>query len=236
MLRWLEVKVESQSEDDALRLMVTGPAQWAARDLRVPGDISSAAFFLAAAVMLPDSEVVLPNIGLNPTRTKVLSVLRGLGGEIMTEDERTENNEPMGTLRVRGTGLLQGTNTLQAPVVAALIDELPMLAVLGTQIKGGLSIRDAGELRVKESDRIATTVSNLRAMGAQVEEYSDGLSVAGPVPLRGAHLDSYGDHRIAMAFAVAALVAEGPSEISGAECAAVSFPEFFTLLESLAQR
>ncbi|MDQ3684187.1 MAG: 3-phosphoshikimate 1-carboxyvinyltransferase, partial [Acidobacteriota bacterium] len=126
--------------------------------------------------------------------------------------------------------------TLRGSLIAGLIDELPVLAVLGTQVEGGLVIRDAKELRVKESDRISTTVENLRAMGAAVEEYDDGLAVGGPVRLRGAHLQAHGDHRIAMAFTVAALAAEGESYLEGAECVGVSFPEFFQLLDSVTER
>jgi len=121
-------------------------------------------------------------------------------------------------------------------MIPNLIDELPLLAVVGTQIPGGLEIRNAEELRVKESDRLAATVRNLQAMGAEVEEYDDGLAVSGPTTLRGAQIDSFGDHRIAMAFSVAALVAEGPSEIGGAECVDISFPEFFKLLETVVER
>jgi 3-phosphoshikimate 1-carboxyvinyltransferase len=125
---------------------------------------------------------------------------------------------------------------LSGALIAQLIDELPMLAVLGTQVEGGLTIRDAAELRLKETDRISATVANLRAMGAEVEEYEDGLAVAGRTRLRGARLDAKGDHRIAMAAAIAALVAEGESEIIGAECVGVSFPEFFPVLESVIER
>ena len=121
-------------------------------------------------------------------------------------------------------------------MIPSLIDELPLLAVVGSQIEGGITIRDAAELRFKESDRLAATAANLRAMGADVDEFDDGLTVSGPTPLRGAAIDSRGDHRIAMAFSIAALIAKGETEIAGAECVAISFPEFFSLLESLAQR
>ncbi len=141
-------------------------------------------------------------------------------------------------MRVRG-GLARArpdANVLRGPVIAGLIDELPILAVLGTQLEGGLTIRDAAELRVKETDRITAMVRALRAFGAEVEEYDDGLTVAGPTKLTGARADSYGDHRIAMACAVAALVAHGESEIVGADCVAVSFPEFFARLASVVER
>lgn len=238
----VEVLTETIIEDGATIYVhsIAGPARLAARPLTVPGDVSSAAFFLAAAAMLPGSDVVLPGVGLNPTRTQLLTTLRGLGAAITVEDEADAGGEPVGTLRVRGTGALQpkdsAANNLRAPEVSAMIDELPMLAVLGTQVAGGLTIRDAQELRVKESDRIAATVANLRKLGAEVEEYPDGLSVNGPVQLRGAVLPSYDDHRIAMAFSVAGLVAQGETEILDADCAGISFPEFFAWLESLAER
>jgi len=149
-----------------------------------------------------------------------------------------ESGEEVGELRGRG-GLSQpatGANVLRGELIAGLIDELPILCVFGTQIEGGLEIRDAAELRVKETDRISAMVVNLRALGADVEEYADGLRVAGPATLSGARLEAYGDHRIAMACAVAALISEGESELEGAESVAVSFPEFFTMLESVTER
>jgi 3-phosphoshikimate 1-carboxyvinyltransferase len=217
------------------------PAPLLARDLTVPGDISSAAFLLAGAALLPGSELELDGVGLNPTRATLLDVLGALGLSLAVEEEREQSNEPVGRLRVRGSGGLApaeaGANVIRGASVAQLIDELPVLAVVGTGVEGGIEIRDARELRVKESDRISATVANLRAMGAEVEEFEDGLRVEGPVALRGARLRSYGDHRIAMAFAVAALTARGETEIEGAEeCVAISFPEFFPLLESVAER
>jgi 3-phosphoshikimate 1-carboxyvinyltransferase len=244
MLRWFGVEVRTeQSLDEAGRVVVSveGGSRLKARDLTVPGDISSAAFPLAAAALLPGSELELEGVGLNPTRAGILDALRGLGVELSVEDERETSNEPTGLIRVRsGEGLVPtapGANVIRGASVAQLIDELPVLAVVGTSVEGGLEIRDARELRVKESDRIAATVANLRAMGAVVEEFEDGLRVEGPVRLRGARVQSYGDHRIAMAFAVAGLAAEGQTEIEGAEeCVAISFPEFFPLLESLTER
>lgn len=244
MLRWfgVEVKTEEVSgESGRIVVSVEGGSLLEARDLTVPGDISSAAFPAAAAALLEGSRLELEGVGLNPTRAAVLDALRGLGVRLSVEDERETSNEPTGLVRVRGEGGLrpttQGANVIRGARVAQLIDELPVLAVVGTAVEGGLEIRDARELRVKESDRIATTVANLRAMGARVEEFDDGLRVEGPVRLRGARLRAYGDHRIAMAFAVAALAAEGETEIEGAEeCVGVSFPEFFPLLESLTER
>ncbi len=244
MLRWFGVKVEKHILPDkggCVVVSLEGGAQLTAHGLTVPGDISSAAFPLAAAALLPGSELELEGIGLNPTRTAVLVALRSLGVALSVEDSRVRSNEPTGDIRVRNVGALApitpGANVIRGALVPQLIDELPVLAVVGTRVEGGLEIRDARELRVKESDRIAATVANLRAMGAHVEEFEDGLRVEGPARLRGARLKSYGDHRIAMAFAVAALSAEGETEIEGAEeCVAVSFPEFFRLLESVTER
>jgi 3-phosphoshikimate 1-carboxyvinyltransferase len=244
MLRWFGVRVETRElpdEDGRVVVSIEGGSRLKARDLLVPGDISSAAFPVAAAALLPGSELELEGVGLNPTRAAVLDALRALGVALSVEDERERSNEPTGLIRVRSDGGLApttpGANVIRGALVAQLIDELPVLAVVGTAVEGGLEIRDARELRVKESDRIAATVANLRAMGARVEEFEDGLRVEGPVRLRGARLQSYGDHRIAMAFAVAALAAEGETEIEGAEeCVAISFPEFFPLLESLTER
>ncbi|MCA1614730.1 MAG: 3-phosphoshikimate 1-carboxyvinyltransferase [Acidobacteria bacterium] len=257
MLRWFGVRVETRelageggaegaregSVEGPGRVVVSleGGARLTARDLTVPGDISSAAFPLAAAALLPGSELELESVGLNPTRAAVLETFRSLGLALEVTDAREESNEPAGRIRVRSVGGLtpatHGAGVIRGALVPQLIDELPALAVVGTRVEGGLEIREARELRVKESDRIAATVANLRAMGAEVEEFEDGLRVAGPVRLRGARLKSYGDHRIAMAFAVAALSAEGETEIEGAEeCVAVSFPEFFQLLESVIER
>ena len=220
--------------NDDLSVTLDGPARFSGGAITIPGDISSAAFFIAAAMMLPGSEISIEGVGLNPTRATFLSVLRSWGADISQTDFQMERNEPVGTVKVRGmTSDSPSNRTLSGSVIPSLIDELPLLAVVGTQIPGGIEIRDAAELRHKESDRLATTAKNLRAMGADVEELPDGLHVFGPTKLRGAVVDAYGDHRIAMAFSVAALIAEGDSEIRGSESAAVSFPEFFDLLHSL---
>ncbi|MCM3902859.1 MAG: 3-phosphoshikimate 1-carboxyvinyltransferase [Pyrinomonadaceae bacterium] len=238
MLKWFGVPLEASV---AGSISIDGPRSFAARDVHVPGDISSAAFLIAAAALLPESKLDVENVGLNPTRTMFVSMLRSLGVMIEVTDERDECNEPVGRIRVQGNLSDQpptpvDSTLVRGNLIARLIDELPLLAVVGTQMPGGIEIRDAAELRRKESDRISTTVTNLRAMGAEAEEFEDGLRVQGRTQLRGAMLDSYGDHRIAMAFAVAALTAEDDSEIAGAEAVGVSFPEFFTLLESLVER
>lgn len=243
MLQWFGVPVEITrlADSDGALVAVEGVADLPPRDVAIPGDISSAAFFIAAAALLPDSNLMIQDVGLNPTRTQFLTTLQSMGAQIEITDLRETCNEPLGSIHVRG-GLRSDItpnpdrNSVPAEMVPGLIDELPLLAVVGTQIEGGLEIRHATELRVKETDRIAATVSNLRAMGAGVEEFPDGLAVAGPVRLQGASIDPHGDHRIAMAFAAAALIAEGESEISSADCVSVSFPEFFELLEAVTTR
>jgi 3-phosphoshikimate 1-carboxyvinyltransferase len=220
-----------------LTVTLDGPARFTGGTITIPGDISSAAYFIAAAMLLPESELVIEGVGLNPTRATFLSVLSSWGAEISQSDLHTERNEPVGTVKVRG-GITSTTtdHILSGSMIPSLIDELPLLAVVGTQIEGGIEIRDASELRYKESDRLAATAQNLRAMGAEVEETPDGLRVFGPTKLHGALIDSFGDHRIAMAFSVAALLADGDTEIQGSSSAAVSFPEFFELLHSVTKR
>lgn len=222
-----------------LAVTLDGPARFTGGSITIPGDVSSAAFFIAAAMLLPGSDLVIENVGLNPTRAAFLNVLRSWGADISETDLKIERNEPVGTIRVRG-GIGAATHdwkrVLEGDAIPSLIDELPLLAVVGTQIKGGIEIRDAGELRLKESDRLATTAQNLQAMGAEVTELTTGLRITRPTKLHGAIIDSFGDHRIAMAFSVAALIADGDTEIRGAEAAAVSFPEFFDLLDSLVER
>ncbi|HYJ86268.1 MAG TPA: 3-phosphoshikimate 1-carboxyvinyltransferase [Pyrinomonadaceae bacterium] len=235
MLKWFGVPVEN-GDDIAASCAVVGPASFSGREVRVPGDFSSAAFLIAAAALLPGSELEIENLGLNPTRTRFLHALRSAGAGLEVVGEWEDCNEPVGTVSVRGTWQPGPWKEVGGPMVASLIDELPLLAVVGTQVPGGLVIRDAAELRTKESDRIAATVSNLRAMGALVEKYDDGLAVEGPVTLQGATLNAYGDHRIAMAFTVAALIARGDSEILGSDCVEISFPGFFERIESMVER
>jgi 3-phosphoshikimate 1-carboxyvinyltransferase len=225
--------------NDDLSIVIEGPARFTGGAIKIPGDVSSAAYFVAAAMLLPRSELTIEGVGLNPTRAAFLSVLQSWGAEIATSDLRSERNEPVGTINVRGglrSAVRDEDRTLSGSMIPSLIDELPLLAVVGTQISGGIQIRDAEELRLKESDRLQATAQNLRAMGAEVEEFDDGIAVSGSTELRGAPVDSYGDHRIAMAFSVAALLATGETEIKGSECVAISFPEFYKLLEALAAR
>lgn len=237
MLEWFGVPVETgEGNSGAATWAVSGPVAFNGRDVQIPGDFSSAAFLIAATALLSGSELKIENLGLNPTRTQFIYILSSLGATIEVEDERVDCNEPRGTLSIRGTLQPRSSKIFSGPMVAALIDELPLISVVGTQLPGGIVIRDAGELRTKESDRIAATVKNLRAMGAEVEEYDDGLAVDGPVKLHGATLGSYGDHRIAMAFTIAALIAEGDSEITDCACVGISFPGFFEVVESIVER
>ncbi|CAN5886777.1 3-phosphoshikimate 1-carboxyvinyltransferase [soil metagenome] len=238
MLKWFGVPIETSIER---AISIDGPTSFAGRDINIPGDIACAAFLSAAAARLPESKLEVEEVGLNPGRTMFVVILQSLGAVIEFTAMREEGHERVGRVRVKGKLSAQPPSQVDATLVRGnlitqLIDELPLLAVVGTQLPGGIEIRDAMELRRKESDRIDVTVKNLRAMGAEVEEFEDGLAVHGRTQLRGAMVDSYGDHRIAMAFAVAALTATGDSEIAGAECASVSFPGFFTLLESLVER
>jgi len=215
---------------------VSGRPALQARQVMVPGDLSSAVFFLGAALILPGSSVVVHNVGLNPTRSAVLDVLSGWGAPINIVALRGESGELIGDVSVRHADLSGGT--LSGELIAQLIDELPMLATLGPYTEKGVEIRDAAELRVKESDRIAVVADNLRRMGAKVEELPDGLRIEGRGAgrLRGAEIDPGGDHRMAMAFAVAALGAEGPSVIRDSDCAGISYPDFFKVLEEAVER
>jgi 3-phosphoshikimate 1-carboxyvinyltransferase len=206
-------------------------------NLVIPGDISSAAFFIAAAVVLPDSDLLIRDVGLNPTRTAFVATLQSLGADISITDQRLEGGEPVGTLHVRGKALQNPPSVeVSGSLVSNLIDELPLLAFVAAGIGGEMRLSDAKELRIKESDRIAATVKNLTRMGARIEEREDGWQLHRGSGLHGAWLSSFDDHRIAMACAVAALRARGQSEIEGArDAVAVSLPEFWTLLKSVAE-
>ena len=215
---------------------ISGPQKLHSIDAAVPGDISSAAFFLCAAALFRGSNLVLDSLGLNPTRSALLDVLAALGVRVAVLNLEEKNAELVGTVQVTAPPEGLGTTVIDGALSAQLIDELPALAAIAPFTRGGIRIRDAKELRVKESDRIALVAKNLRAMGAEVEEFEDGLDVPGGQKLHGATIDSGGDHRIAMAFSVAALRAEGETRIQGAESVAISFPEFFDLLDLVAER
>jgi len=206
------------------------------RSLDVPGDISSAVFFIAAASMFPDSNLLIHNVGLNPTRTAILDVFASMGASLQVVSLRSAHGEVVGDLSVKGTSLKGGV--VEKEQIPLVIDELPMLAALGPYTEEGIEIRGAAELRVKESDRIAALAENLRRMGATVDERPDGLRVEGRKAgkLRGTEIDPRDDHRIAMAFAVAGLAAEGDTTIRDADCAGVSYPTFYEDLNRVAER
>ena len=213
-------------------IAVRGRARLEGKKLYVPGDLSSAAFFIVAGLIVKNSNLMLHNVGLNPTRTALLDLLVPMGGRVKVVNLEMLNGELLGDLHVDSSELAGGE--IPPELVPGLIDELPVLAVLGTQTEQGLTFRGAAELRVKESDRLAAVAENLRRMGAEVEEFPDGLRVAGRQKLRGAEIDPHADHRIAMAFAIAALVAEGTTTIKDSSCVDISFPDFFETLQRVA--
>lgn len=218
------------------KLSISGGQKLKAIEATVPGDISSAAFFLCAALLFPDSNLVLDSLGMNPTRAALLDVITTLGGKIKVLMVEEHHGETIGTIQVNCSPEgLKGAK-ISGALSAQLIDELPVIAAIAPYTRDGVVIRDAKELRVKESDRIALVVKNLRAMGAELTEFEDGLAISGNQQLHGADIDSGSDHRIAMAFSVAALRATSENLIHGAEAAAISFPEFFTFLDELAKR
>lgn len=202
-----------------------------AREINVPGDISSAAYFIAAGLLTPNSEILLKNVGINPTRDGIIRICQAMGGNI-TLLNRSDNGEPTADLLIR-TSALHGT-TVGGEIIPTLIDEIPMIAVMAAFAEGTTIIKDAAELKVKESDRIAVMVDNLKRMGADIEATEDGMIIHGGKPLHGAVIDSHDDHRIAMSFAVAGGICEGVMDIIGAECVNISYPEFYNDLYHLA--
>jgi 3-phosphoshikimate 1-carboxyvinyltransferase len=213
-------------------------ARLSGRELVAPGDLSSACFFLVAALLVKESNLVIHGVGLNPTRSGLLDFLVSMGAQIKVLEVHQVGGELIGDLRVQSSaatgGVIDG-GVIEGTTTAALIDEIPALAVLGAMSKNGLTVRDAAELRVKETDRIATIEAGFHQMGVEIETHPDGFHVPGGQRFHAAEIDSAGDHRIAMAFAVAALAADGPCAIEGAESASVSFPEFFATLRQIAQ-
>jgi 3-phosphoshikimate 1-carboxyvinyltransferase len=222
-----DVDVEKRS------ITVTGRARLQGRELRVPGDLSAAAFFLVAALIVPESSLTIHGVGLNPTRSALLDFLAEMGAQIQILGVTSIGGELIGDVLVRHSRVRGGV--LEKSRAAALIDEIPVLAVLGAASEEGLMVRDAAELRVKETDRIATIAANFKRMGLAITVREDGFEVPGRQIFHAAELDSFGDHRIAMAFSVAALAADGPCTILGAEAASVSFPEFFATLQRVAE-
>ncbi len=228
MLRYFFVRT---TRDEAGHIGIFGDQVPESRDFDIPGDLSSAAYWLIAAAGQPGGHLLVRHLGLNPTRTPLLGVLVRMGAQVREAIEDVDQVEPRGIVEINGAPL-RGT-VIQGKEVPQLIDELPILAVAGAIAHGTTVIRHAQELRAKETDRIAAIAHNLRAMGAQVIELNDGLEIYGPAPLRGARLASFGDHRIAMAFAVAGLFADGETIVQDAECIATSYPGFGETLEEL---
>ncbi|WP_250125258.1 3-phosphoshikimate 1-carboxyvinyltransferase [Chroococcidiopsis sp. CCMEE 29] len=210
---------------------ISGPAQLHGQKVIVPGDISSAAFWLVAGAIVPGSELLIENVGVNPTRTGILEALAMMGANIQLENERTVAGEPVADLRVRSSSL--NSCTIAGDLIPRMIDEIPILAVAAVFAQGTTVIRDAAELRVKESDRITTMATQLNRMGASVTELPDGLEITGGTSLTGTDVDSYTDHRITMSLAIAALNATGTTTIHGAEAAAISYPNFIPTLKQL---
>jgi 3-phosphoshikimate 1-carboxyvinyltransferase len=210
------------------KITLVGRPHLTGRDLIVPSDISSAAFFIVAALLVPGSSLVIRGVGLNPSRSALLDLLIGMGAKIRVPQLESQNGELIGEIQIDHSTLQGGI--IDGALTAQVIDEIPVLAVLGAATEEGLTIKDAGELRVKETDRITTVVDNLRRLGVAAEELPDGLIIPGRQKFRAAEFDSFGDHRIAMAFAVAALRADGESVIHNADAASVSFPEFWNTL------
>lgn len=217
--------------EDGLTISLTAPVHITAADIVIPGDISSAAFWLVAASIVPGSEITLRHVGLNPTRDAIITVLQRMGADI-TITNRSHTGEPYGDITVRAAQQLKATSVLPEEI-PNLIDEIPVLAVAAAFAEGTTSIRNAAELRVKESDRIATTAGNLRSMGAQVEEFPDGMEITGGTTLQGATLPSYGDHRIAMGFLMAGLMAEGETTLLDCRNINTSYPGFEEHLRTL---
>jgi 3-phosphoshikimate 1-carboxyvinyltransferase len=231
MLRFLDVKVKTQGE---LKVGVSGGASWGGAEYDIPADISSAAFWLCAAAMIPESAVTLNNVGINRTRSGVLEVLMSAGAAVTSSSASQQMGEWASDLTVAGLDNLEAFE-ISGAMVPRLIDEIPVIAVMATQCHGVTKIRDAQEMRVKETDRIETTAAGLRAMGANVTVYEDGMDIEGPVQLQGAEISAEGDHRIGMAFAVAGLAASGVTTITHADSIKTSYPNFEEHLRSLSE-
>lgn len=217
---------------NGLRVTVKGGTELRGTDIFVPGDFSSAAFFIVGALLIKDADITIRGVGINPTRTGLLYILREMGAAIEVHNVRELSGEPVADIHCSGGATLKAV-TVTREQVPALIDEFPVLCVAATQAVGTTTIRGAEELRVKESDRIRTMATELRKMGSEAEELEDGLSITGGNPLKGADIESYGDHRVAMAMAVAGLIAEGKTTIHGISSVNISFPGFFQLLRKL---
>ncbi|MFH1015233.1 MAG: 3-phosphoshikimate 1-carboxyvinyltransferase [Nitrospirota bacterium] len=224
---------------EGLKIKIKGGQELKAKDMDVPGDFSSAAFFIVASLLIPDSDITIKGVGINPTRTGLLDVLKTMGAEIELTNTRDISlnsslfgGEPVADIHCKGGKGLKAVNITKGQI-PALIDEFPILCIAAAQADGVTEIRGAEELRVKESDRIKAMATEMRKMGVEAEELSDGISIKGNANLKGASIDSYGDHRIAMAFSVAALIAKGTTTIKGTSAVNISFPKFFEILKRL---
>jgi 3-phosphoshikimate 1-carboxyvinyltransferase len=221
----------AEVKSEALTVSIEGGQQLKGTHIEVPGDISSAAFFLVAGAIVPDSMITLQKVGLNPTRTGILDVLNDMGAQISYQNVNKEASEPYGDLVIK-TSSLKGT-VIKGDVIPRLIDEIPIIALAATQAEGQTIIQDAHELRVKETDRIETVVNELKKMGAEIEATEDGMVINGKTPLKGASVQSHGDHRIGMMLSIASCVAEGETSLDQSEAVAVSYPSFFDQLNRL---
>ncbi len=217
---------------DGLNVKIKGGTELRGREIDVPGDFSSAAFFIVAALLIKDSDITIKGVGINPTRTGLINALKAMGAEIELLNIRDVSGEPVADIHCRGGAALKAIS-ISREELPSLIDEFPILCIAATQANGITTIRGAEELRLKESDRIKAMTMELRKMGVEIEEFSDGLSIRGKADLRGTTVESYGDHRIAMAFSIAALVADGVTTINGVSSVNISFPGFFEILRGL---
>ena len=232
MLNGFGAKVATEMHpDQSATISITPCEELFAQKIQVPGDISSAAYFIAAGLLVPDSEILIRNVGINPTRAGILDVCKAMGADITYLNENANSGEPTADLLVR-TSTLHGT-TIEGAIIPALIDEIPMIAVMAAFAEGTTIIKDAAELKVKETDRIQTTCEGLRAMGVSVTPTDDGMIIHGGAPVHGGEINSYLDHRIAMAFAIAGLAADGITTIKDSQCVDVSYPDFFETLKKM---
>lgn len=234
-LRAFGANIMIDRKDAGREVSIAGGQALHAIEATIPADISTAAYFLSAAALFPDSNLVIDALLLNPTRAVILDVLRAMGLRIQFLSVQEQHGELIGSIQVRGPATLKGV-TIEGQLTTALIDEIPVLAAVAPFTDSGITIRDAGELRVKESDRLAGTAANLRAMGADVDELPDGLRIAGKQQLHSATVDSYGDHRLAMSAAIAGLRSSGQVAIYGADAVNISYPGFFSALDNIAER